>query len=84
MLITGLPHRSEWASEICGAAVAAVLALLAFNVVLKDEAPLLRRLLSVVIALAVWISAQLYKEFTGEEWDDVARHGGHKEDYPHP
>lgn len=65
---------SELESGLLAAAVAAVLALLAFNVVLRDAAPRLAKFLSLIVALAVWISAQLYKEFTGEGWDDVARH----------
>jgi hypothetical protein len=60
----------EWWS----AAFAAVLGILAFNLVLREKSPRLSKLVGFLVAIAVWISAQVYKEFMGEGWDDVARH----------
>ena len=65
---------NEFGSAIWGAVVAAVLALLAFNVVFKQAAPRLAKFLSILVAVTVWCSAQLYKEFTGTGLDDIARH----------
>jgi cell division septation protein DedD len=64
----------ELGSEIWGATVAALFALLAFNVAFRDTAPRLAKFLAIVAATVVWTSAQFYKEFTGKGIDDVTRH----------
>ncbi|MGA8616839.1 MAG: hypothetical protein WB760_35110 [Xanthobacteraceae bacterium] len=64
----------EWTIIIIISAASAVFALLGLNFFLKKDAPRLAKLLSIVVALLVWISAQLYKEFTGVGLDDIARH----------
>jgi tetratricopeptide (TPR) repeat protein len=56
------------------AAVATVLGVLSLTVFYKKQSTWTIRLLACVVALGIWISAQIYKEFTGEGWDDVARH----------
>lgn len=65
---------SEIGSSIWGAVLAAILTLLALSFFTKKGSPLLARLLSVVVAVIVWIAAQIYKEFTGEGVDDIVRH----------
>ena len=57
-----------WLRELFPAAIAAVLT------VLSVPSGKRRSIIAFMVGLAVWVSALVYKQITGEGWDDVARH----------
>jgi murein L,D-transpeptidase YcbB/YkuD len=65
---------TELGSAAAAALATAVLTLLAMTIFFKEKKPLLANILGLLVGLGVWASSQFHKEFTGEGFDDIARH----------